>query len=72
LTAEAIVNMTEKEHENGTLAANKINHLVSDGIKEALPEAVAQALEIWKIQDAKNNASGPKARTKLKNKGHRT
>jgi hypothetical protein len=33
LTAEAIVNMIEKEKENGTLAANKINQLVSDGIK---------------------------------------
>jgi hypothetical protein len=69
LTAESIVNMTEKEHENGTLAANKVNQLVSDGIKEALPEAVAHALEIWKKQDAQNIAGGPKAWTKPKKQG---
>jgi hypothetical protein len=37
-----------KKNEHGTLAANKINQLVSEGIKEALLQAVTQPLAAWK------------------------
>jgi hypothetical protein len=60
LSAETTVNITEKEHGNGTLAANKDSQLVSEDTKEALSNAVTQTLSSWNNRDAKNNVDGPK------------